>query len=306
MFDDRRVVAFIPYGRESTVSILARYLLREWQSGLLDEVMLCMNTDEGQESDVAYAHHLADTWPDLFKLYARPGPDTPELDIPSDWRRGCREPKQLNTGRFFVYMQDPNAVYVRFDDDIVWLHEDALETLVRAKLGEHRSRIAVFPVIWNNAICSWMLQKNGHIPPEWGTVKPIAVDKVGWGSPEFAEKLHGLLLDHIEHDHVHMAFCPDEVLGRKTQFSVSCFAILGEEYARLHGILNHDEEEHWLTQHYTQQTGRNNVICGRSMVAHLTFFTQRDHILKHTDIADRYRELATDVFDPNRKKIRVQ
>jgi len=61
MIDGRRVVAWTPYGRVRTYSILIKYLERDIRRGLIDEVWLYMNTDpQGQEADIAYAHELAE------------------------------------------------------------------------------------------------------------------------------------------------------------------------------------------------------------------------------------------------------
>jgi hypothetical protein len=290
MIAGKRVVAYTPYGREQTVSILAEYLKAEQAKGFLDEWMLCMNTDPGQEADVAYAHKLAKNhkW---INCYTRPGHLTPDLPIPDEWKQGDRHPKQMNTGRFNWYMQDPDTIYVRLDDDIVWMEHDALHNLVLAKISRP-DLLGVFPVIWNNAICSWWLHQEGHLqgfPP----VGRHCVDPMGWGDPQFAERLHGLLLEHIAHHNERLTFIAGFLeLGWREQFSVSAFAIEGDEYAQLGGVLDWDEEEHWLTQFRTGIVRKANAIVGNAAVSHFTFFTQRAYILNETDLLDRYRELS--------------
>lgn len=300
MYRNHKIIAWTPYGRQRTVALLAPYLLREHRAGVLDQWMLCMNTDEGQDDDVAYAHELADRF-DWVQLVERPGPTSPaHWRIPGDWRLGYREPKQLNTGRFYWWMTARDAVYVRFDDDIVWVHENAIRRMCDRVLSDPEQVLGCFPVIWNNAICSWFLQQHGHLPAEWGIVgrnrQPwdvSAVDPIGWGDPEFAEKLHDRLLELIATDSVPATFIPvDHELAWRQQFSVSCFALRGEVLAELGGVINWDEEEHWLTCHYPSIIKRSNVIAGDAAVAHLTFFTQRDYILGQTDILERYEAIA--------------
>lgn len=310
MIGGRRVVAFTPFGREVTVSILERYLRREHERGLLDEWMLCMNTDPWQHEDVEYAERLARE-NDWITTWERPGPAGPR-GIPAEWRRGFRQPKQMNTGRFYWYMQDRDAVYVRFDDDVVWVHEDALERLVRELLEPDEERLlgrylpegrrewlGVFPVIWNNAVSSWWLQQSGVIPMEWGTVRQSAMDPVGWGDPRFAERIHERLFEAIDAGEERLLFGPvwnrGHVLDYRQQFSVSCFAISGAEYADLGGVLDWDEEEHWLTMHRPSIVRRPNVVVGDAHVAHFSFFTQRDYLLTRTDLLDRYRRLSLTV-----------
>jgi hypothetical protein len=303
MYAGYRVVAWTPYGRQRTVSLLLTYMARDHQRGIVDEFWMCMNTDESdphQNVDRQYADDVASILP-WVRQQIRPGPNHFIDGMPPHWRDGYRTLKQENTGRFFWYMQDRGTIYVRFDDDIIWVHEDAITNMIdcllnyRGTVGQQALPLAVFPIIWNNAISSWCLQKWGHVPMEWGRVQPSAVDPVGWGDPRFAEQLHGLLLHHLENDNPDACLTPKvETLGMRQQFSVSCFAIKGDEYADIGGLMDYDreEEEHWLTQHRTGVLGRCNVVCGLAQVAHYTFFTQSHYINTTTDILHRYWMLA--------------
>lgn len=282
MIDGRPVIAWTPYGRVRTYSILIKYLERDHARGLIDEAWLYMNTDPvGQEDDVAYAHQLAEQF-DWVKLKHRPeGIDLGNL------------PKQRYTGLAYREMVDPNAVYLRLDDDLVYLHENAVENLVRARL-EMPAPAAVFPIIINNAICSYFLQACGKIPREWGEVGMYCMDPVGWANGPFAVKLHELLLSHIEAGTVEDLYLHhDFQLPPGTQFSVSCFASLGSMYAGLEqpGVLVPDEEESWHTIHRPLATGASNVVRADAIVSHLSFFTQHA-FLNPTNLLDRYRDLA--------------
>jgi hypothetical protein len=56
-------------------------------------------------------------------------------------------------------------------------------------------------------------------------------------------------------------------------------------------VLDHYEEEHWLTVHRPEVVGKTNVILSDALVSHYSFFPQRKR-LQETDILPRYRELA--------------
>jgi len=303
MYRGRKIVAFTPYGREATVSLLLPYLRREHARGVLDEWMLCLNMDPHQIQDEAYARKLTETYP-WIKSFQCPGPRTPNLagQVPKHWMDGYRQPKQLNTMRFFWYMGNaPDArdtIFIRFDDDVIWLHDNCIRALVDFKLDFPQS-LGVFPIIWNNAVSSSIMQRWGHQPWQWPRVAMNAVDPVGWGDPYFAEAVHNLLLHHLEHDHEDACIEPNKwvELGWRQQFSVSCFAIDGKEYADCGGVLNWDEEEHWLTMHIPTIVRRSNYVYGGAQCAHGTFYTQRDYLNSRTNLLDRYRVFADRLTD---------
>lgn len=282
MIDGHKVIAWTPFGRRRTFSLLIKYLERDHARGLVDEAWLYMNTDPvGQEDDIACAHELNEQF-DWVKLKHRPeGIDLGNL------------PKQRYTGLAYREMTDRDTVYLRLDDDVIYLHEQAVENLVRARL-QMPAPTAVFPVIFNNAICSHFLQACGKIPMEWGAVAPYCMDPMGWANGPFAVKLHELLLDHIEAGTVDQLYLyQDFPIQPGTQFSVSCFASLGSMYAGLDqpGVLVPDEEESWHTIHRPLATGAPNILRGDAIVAHWSFFPQKP-FLDTTTLLDRYREIA--------------
>lgn len=281
MIDGKKVVCWTPYGREETMSILVKYMERDVNAGVVDEYHLYMNTDPHQERDREFAMELYEkyAWIDLKH---RPE-NEPAL-----------HPKQLNTGRYYRHAVEPDTIYVRFDDDIVYVHEHAIERLVRRTIGSHS--FVSFPLIWHNAVCSYYSQQMGKIPEEWGIVRsPYCMDPIGWSNPSFAEQIHRLLLRHIKAESVDELFWHHDVqLELANQFSVSCFAAESDIYRELDppGHITHEEEEHWHTVMRPWQTKRPNTIVGNSLVAHLSFYPHSDYIRKQTDILQQYRELA--------------
>lgn len=296
MIKGKRVIAWTPYGRKETVSILGQYLRREHERGIVDEWWLCLNTDPGQADDVRYAYLLAAAYPDWIKIKER-GPHQPR-----------RHPKQRNTGYFYELMTDRNTVFLRIDDDIVYLHPEALARLAVHRL-EAPGGVASFPVMWNNSIISWFAQQAGVIPAfgdetpglgmghyVWPKVGgPYCMDAVGWADGRFAVALHRLLLEKVEADRAEELFLyQDYQLPIGLQFSVSVFASLGSMYADLPtpGVLVPYEEESWHTVDQPTAIGQPNTIVGDALVSHYTFFPQGP-IVRATDILQRYQALAT-------------
>jgi len=283
MIDGKRVVAWTPYGRKRTVSILAKYIRRDHLRGIIDEWWLCANTDPDQVEDIGYGMRLSMDFPHVIKWVER------------DRRLPTLHPKQRNTGYFYRQMTDPVTVYVRFDDDIVFVAPDAVERLVRHRL-QTQVGVASFGLIWNNAICSYYLQKHGVVPEALGLVaRPYCMDEIGWADGKFAVRMHHMLLDEIESggDFDKLSLYQDVALELGQQFSVSFFASLGSMYAGLAepGVLNPHEEESWHTVHEPRRLGQPNVIVGNALVSHYSFFPQQ-RILNATNILDRYRKVS--------------
>src|SRR5690606_32691673 len=59
VIDGHPVIAWTPFGRERTVSILVEYMRRDHERGIVDEYWLYLNTDPDQVSDLRYAYQLA-------------------------------------------------------------------------------------------------------------------------------------------------------------------------------------------------------------------------------------------------------
>lgn len=277
MLHDKKIIAFTPWGRELTASILFKYLKRDHDRGILDEWWLCENTDDDQFDDRRYALKLSQEH-DWIKFVQQP---EGEVRL---------KPKQQNTKKFYRYMTDPDTIYLRFDDDIIYIEENAIERLATARIFK-KHPFVIFPVIWNNAICSYYLQQFESMPSWWGKVgAPYCMDPVGWADPAFAIGIHNHLLEMIDKGEVEKLFMHHDIqLPVGQQFSVSCFAQTGEEYAKV-GVI-HSEEESWHTMEMPYETGRANLILSNSLVSHFSFYHQRDALLQ-TDILDRYRELA--------------
>lgn len=278
MIDGKRVVAFTPWGRELTASLLYEYLKRDHEKGIVDEWHLWSNTDPDQATDREYAIHLERN-NDWIKVMDRP--EGPVL-----------HPKQMNTGRFYKYYVDTaDTVLVRMDDDIVWIEEHAIERLVQYRIN-HKHPFVVFPIIWNNAVCSYYLQQGEQLPRWWGTVGNHCMDQVGWRDHIFATRIHEHLLRGIEEGWTDRLFMHTTVqLPVGQQFSVSSFAQFSEEYVNAVA----GEEEAWHTIDKPYELGRPNVIVPNSLISHFSFYHQRDYLLKNTDILDRYRDLANNV-----------
>lgn len=279
MLDGQRIVVCIPYGRKRTVSILMNYLRRD--RSIIDEVQFWMNTDPDQVEDVAWAHEQEA----IFEGWVRcvPSPSSEVL-----------HPKQYNTGFFYEVAQDSDTYYFRFDDDIVYVHPQYFKEMVALR-QVNPAYFLIMGNILNNAVISWIHQQAGRIGRDHGVVQsPWCMDAVGWGSVGFATALHEQFLASAVNGEVDnwLFDQPWPLDGRR--FSISNFMWVGDSVKLWGGATHNRDEEIFLTEEWPQYLRQTNVVNGRALVVHYSFFTQRG--LDQTDILERYRALSEDAL----------
>ena len=272
MIDGVKVIANTPCGRHRYMKHLAAHMQREHERGHVDEWVLFQNAYS--EEDLKLAHQIAANWP-WVKVFEDPVSG-----------RGDR------ISRFFKYFTDPDAVYFRLDDDIVYIEENAIERLVRYRLA-HRHPYIVFPTIVNNVRTSYHLQCAGVIPVEWGEVCNDMLDPVAWKDPEFVVKLHRKALAAIDAGRLAEEFTlpsgdfPDTTSG---YISINCFAMLGEDMMATKDNVEPDEERHfslWMPQ----KLKRMNARCGDAAVCHFAYHTQTAN-MDASGLLDEYARVS--------------
>ena len=154
---DVRVVVIVFFGRKRTFKILHLYLLANLRAhgGLIDEVVLITNTENKQ--DLAYQRELLERYPwyressvgaglDLkwehaLAMYGHFYTEVAEARAPT----GAGEEAEVGAGGRGAAQTTTSSqteaptrsVYLKIDDDIVYIADGAIEALVRAKLALH-------------------------------------------------------------------------------------------------------------------------------------------------------------------------
>jgi hypothetical protein len=256
-------------GRRRYLDLLIPQLLRErgW-----DRLQVWVNTAD--EADLAYIRTLPGLDDRITLIEARDNPP------------GGR--KSLNP--FYRACVDPDTVYIRFDDDIVWVEPGLIERLVEFRLA-NPAAFLVIPVIINNAMISYILQVQGRITVPGIYLRPSAMDEVAWRNPQFAEGLHRHFIGCATKNTLGQLKFPTQPIA-VNRVALQCFAWLGSEFARFGGVLPPEvEEEEFLSAIKPTQLGKANLVFGEGIVAHFAAAPQRAH-LEQTDLLEAYRELA--------------
>ncbi len=268
IFSGMRRVIVTPAGRKRYLEVLYKHLKNQRDS--FDEWLLLVNTSD--PADIGYCERLAarnEDWIDT--RYAQGSdPSKHNLNIHMFLNEFCRE---------------PDAVYLRLDDDVCWLAAGFVEEMFQFRLANPEPFLTYGNII-NNAIVSWIHQKLGNISFERHS-KYNCTDDIGWKDPRFAEHVHTEFLKSPSD--------PKWLFGtwvatEYERISVNAVCWFGKDLADK--AVDADEEL-WLSVIRPRELSRPNAINGQAVCVHFAFGTQRDYLEKETKVLDQYRSLAT-------------
>jgi hypothetical protein len=190
--------------------------------------------------------------------------------------------------QFYRNCIDDKTVYIRLDDDIVFIEPEFFSRFLRFRL-DHPEYFVVFPNIINNAVCTYLLAQRGTIKPgAW--IHPWCMDVTAWGNPRFAEQLHRAFLDSVKTGELSRWYFGPRLLAL-SRYSINCMSWLGQEFAAFDGEVLGDEEE-YLSVVKPSELGRINCIFGNAVVSHFAFRTQRAY-LDSTSLLQSYCSLQS-------------
>ena len=268
MIDGYNIVLCIPAGRRRYMEVLIPQLLREtgW-----DELQVWVNTNDAD--DISYLNGL----PALDQRIRL-------LQLPA----GVAANGGWTIHHFYPHCIDEDTVYIRLDDDVCWIEPGTIAKLAAVRI-RNQMPFLIYPIIVNNAIVTHIWQALGKISAN-NYIHAQCMDNIGWKNPKFAENLHRMFLGALAQNNIDHFKFPTRAIAL-SRMSINCIAWLGREFAKFSGRLGSNDEEEWLSVTRPTQLGVHNLIYGDSIVAHFSFYTQRDH-LDTTDILSRYKELA--------------
>ena len=155
------------------MEILLPYLFRD--KGLIDEIHLWVNT--AISSDLDYIFDISEKNSDFIKIV--PPPMKQQLSGDSPYVVGC----------FYKFCNDPDAIYIKCDDDICFIENGTIEELVLFRI-QNPKPFLVYPNIINNVIMTHIHQRLGCLPIEDGICTYQDHCPNGLKSGELATKIH--------------------------------------------------------------------------------------------------------------------
>lgn len=270
-----KCVVVIPAGRKKYMEILFSYILKE--ANFIDELQIWMNTRNLE--DIHYCQSLATKY-DFIKLK----------------HNADRHPKKgtnLAIYTFFTDCIDSDSIYIRLDDDIVWLENNFIEKLYYFRL-HNPQYFLIYPNIINNAMLD-------HIRWRFGCFENNDIlsrycfgykcmDNDGWKNAKTAYLRHKQFITDVKNNNIAYYKFFKWILFYYERVSINCISWFGDEFKKFNGQVGNDEEQ-WLSSDHPKNISKPNCIYGDIICSHFSFFTQRD-VLDNTDILEQYKQLS--------------
>ena len=255
MFEGMRVVVVTPAGRRRYLEVLFRYI--EALRPVVDEYRLWLNTTNTE--DIAYMVNYQSANSDYVTLEHLPP--------------GVTHDGFLTIHHFFRNCVDENTLYVRFDDDIIYV--DTLEKF-KGFLSFRKNNPQYFLVygnIINNAMCTHLHQRTCALGIENGIVGYECMDPIGWNDGRFAKELHTSVIKQL--DDLSPFRIDNWLLYAYERVSINVISWRGDHFKKSNIAVDRDEEN-FLASIYPKRSTMKNIIYGDFLSIHYAFYTQRE------------------------------
>lgn len=261
------IIVVTPAGRRKYLEKLYLHLLKQKQD--FQFWHLWVNTHN--IDDINYMKHLEENnlWIKLVYLNIKNNNKTYNIN-------------QIH--KFFYYTNDPNTVYIRLDDDVVWLEDNFIKNLAKFRI-ENPNYFLVFGNIVNNNVIDHLHQKIGAIQ----NMVPIHYKCEGnlWKKGNYAIEVHNQFIQSRKAGELEKWKFENHVIDMRV--SINAISWLGSSFKDL----NVDKsEEKFLSEIYPRSKKLKNIIYGNALCAHLGFGPQRHFVVNGKRLDDMIDEIS--------------
>jgi len=280
MYKGYKIVCCTPAGREKYLSIFKKHIYKKMEEGLVDEWQLWKNTINS--TDIAYLESMQTENPKV-KIYTIDEPIT--MQSQPSWN-------SLQTYKFMKFAQEDNAIYIRFDDDIVWAEDCAVERIVQARI-DHPEAYIIYPNIINSTLCTSWHQEIGAISEEAGIVKKekgddpnyAYLDVFNYSDSGLIDLIHKTFKRRYEEKSLSAYYLPSKVFDDYKRFSICSVCWWGRDKIDCGYV-----EEPQLSWELPMKFQRPVWFVGNALLVHFGYHTQGE-FLKTTNHLEFYKEI---------------
>lgn len=269
MKDQYKIVAVTPAGRQRYMSILQKYIYKN--KHILDRWDLWVNTNN--QSDIEYLNSLKQNDPEFINLI--------QSDFPyNNWGH-----PNLNISPFWDKATDEDTIYIRFDDDVLFIADNTIEQIIEFRI-KNPEYLFVYPFIINNIHHSKNLQNRELISTQHGLINEEdnlfgqgIYDPVGLLNPLFAKDIHMTFFKHYTEGMLHQLMTPESIIWKYgSQISINCICWFGSLMKTITPLQDGNwpvDEENYLTTQAPKNLNMPLVTIPNTLVCHYLFGPQR-------------------------------
>ena len=280
MYNNYKIVCNTAAGRRRYMQYLIPQVIC---SDIVDRYDIWVNTMN--KEDIAFFEMLADKYSKIHLVWQ-----------PNNMVNGI---SSINA--FYRDCIEDQTIYIKLDDDIVWLAPNFFETIVKFRI-DNPQYFVVSPLVINNAKTTYLFQILGKIKLA-RYQRADSFSKVLWKSGEFARDLHKWFIhNYLKPQKWEKLYCQDYPMGI-TRFSINSIAWFGEDMKEFKGEVVGDDEEFMSCIKPTIE-GKTNCFCGNTSIAHFAFGPQRK-VLDKADILEQYGNILSEQWKSNAKLYKI-
>lgn len=270
------VIVVTPCGRKRYLEILLENLKKNKEH--FQQWHLWVNTDETEDRE--YCNELALEY-DWIRLIVRPNVSY------HVWN---------NIYQFWKYYQKEDTVYVRIDDDVVYLEKDFIKKITEFTANNPQF-IITYGNINNNGIISHIHQKLNAFEFEHHiTYNPFNELYYGVGAytcSQIAHHIHCEFIKNVLEDKKEKYYFPQWNIewfrpGQRIFINAVCW--LGGNFKNYNVDIPPDEEL-YVTTILPEQLQMSSSICGTALCSHLAFGPQRLDGLDELSLLEGYKQI---------------
>jgi hypothetical protein len=280
-----KIVAITPAGRQRYMSILQKYIYKN--KHILDRWDLWVNTNN--PSDIAYLNSLKQSDPDFINL------------IQSDFPYNKWGHPNLNISPFWNKATDKDTIYIRFDDDVVFIADGTIESIIDFRI-KNPQYLFIYPFIINNIHHSRNLQDRGLLSNHLGNIRTEEelfgqgiYDPIGLLNSEFARETHNTFFKHYQENTIESLMTPQPIIWKYgSQISINCICWFGSFMKTITPLQEGKwpvDEENYLTTQAPKDLNMPLITIPNTLISHYLFGPQRSQG-EMNDILKKYWEIA--------------
>lgn len=272
MYKNYKVVVNTAAGRRRYMQYLIPYIV---SSPIVDRYDIWINTHNG--ADIEFFKQIAHRFPVVNLVWQPDGVVNGNESI----------------NAFYKACIEPDTIYFKLDDDVVWMEPELIEKMVRFRV-ENPHYFLVSPLVINNSLSTYLLQVAGKIKLDQ-YYSAASSHPVLWENGFFASDLHlWFIQNYLKAGKWNELHLGKREMGM-TRFSINAVLWFGDEMKKIEGKVPGDDEE-FLSCIYPTSQGVSNAWNGDAIVAHFAFFTQREELDK-MGILEKYGRICIESWN---------